>query len=199
MLFCAYPDAYRAVLVFAEPESLEADGGMDIRSALTHVVADAVPDRRGACDGERGHGRRRHLLAAADARGAVAVRDAAGWFGAGARGETGASRGGRRRRRRRRGRRGRRLLPRRGTEIGVAKFVGRAASCAGRAGVGPRCDSRSFNLGLLDSHGWELRMAMRAAASGSPGCMLPSLSQSSAAVLHASLQLGRHRQALRGS
>jgi len=40
ILFCAYPDAYRAVLVFAEPESLEADGGMNIRSALTHVVAD---------------------------------------------------------------------------------------------------------------------------------------------------------------
>merc|ERR1711907_927196 len=28
------------VLAFAEPESLEADGGMNIRSALTHVVAD---------------------------------------------------------------------------------------------------------------------------------------------------------------
>ena len=40
VLFCAYPDAYKAVLVFAEPESLEADGGMNIRSALTHVVAD---------------------------------------------------------------------------------------------------------------------------------------------------------------
>jgi Co/Zn/Cd efflux system component len=40
ILFCAYPDAYRAVLVLEEPESLEADGGMNIRSALTHVVAD---------------------------------------------------------------------------------------------------------------------------------------------------------------
>ena len=39
VLFCAYPDAvYKAVLV-AKPES-QADGGMNIRSALTHVVAD---------------------------------------------------------------------------------------------------------------------------------------------------------------
>ena len=39
-LFWAYPDAFRAVLLFAEPDSLEADGGLNLRSALTHVLAD---------------------------------------------------------------------------------------------------------------------------------------------------------------
>ena len=39
-LFLRYPDAFRAVLAFADPESLEADGGLNIRSALTHVLAD---------------------------------------------------------------------------------------------------------------------------------------------------------------
>lgn len=39
-LFLAYPDAYKAVLLFADPSSLEADGGLNIRSALTHVLAD---------------------------------------------------------------------------------------------------------------------------------------------------------------
>ena len=40
VLFAAYPDAFRAVLLFGEPESLEVDGGLNLRSALTHVMAD---------------------------------------------------------------------------------------------------------------------------------------------------------------
>ena len=40
ILFAAYPDAFRAVLLFGEPESLEVDGGLNLRSALTHVMAD---------------------------------------------------------------------------------------------------------------------------------------------------------------
>jgi len=38
--FWAFPEAYKAILTFTDPESLEADGGLNIRSALTHVLAD---------------------------------------------------------------------------------------------------------------------------------------------------------------
>lgn len=44
-LFYKYPDAFRAVLLFAEPESLEADGGLNLRSALTHVREKPPPLR----------------------------------------------------------------------------------------------------------------------------------------------------------
>lgn len=40
VLFYAFPDAYRAILTFTDPQALEADGGLNIRSALTHVLAD---------------------------------------------------------------------------------------------------------------------------------------------------------------
>ena len=40
VLFYAFPDAYRAILTFTDPEVLEKDGGLNIRSALTHVLAD---------------------------------------------------------------------------------------------------------------------------------------------------------------
>mmetsp|Transcript_2842 Transcript_2842/g.8589 ORF Transcript_2842/g.8589 Transcript_2842/m.8589 type:complete len:262 (-) Transcript_2842:56-841(-) len=40
VLFLAYPDAYRAVMLLENPESLEADGGLNMQSALTHVLAD---------------------------------------------------------------------------------------------------------------------------------------------------------------
>mmetsp|Transcript_18662 Transcript_18662/g.58688 ORF Transcript_18662/g.58688 Transcript_18662/m.58688 type:complete len:253 (+) Transcript_18662:94-852(+) len=40
VLFYAFPEAYRAILTFTDPEALEADGGLNIRSALTHVLAD---------------------------------------------------------------------------------------------------------------------------------------------------------------
>ena len=39
-LFLRFPDAFRAVLLFADPESLDADGGLNMRSALTHILAD---------------------------------------------------------------------------------------------------------------------------------------------------------------
>ena len=40
VLFWAFPDAYRAILTFTDPDVLEQDGGLNIRSALTHVMAD---------------------------------------------------------------------------------------------------------------------------------------------------------------
>lgn len=39
-LFFAFPEAYKAILTFTDPVVLEQDGGMNIRSALTHVLAD---------------------------------------------------------------------------------------------------------------------------------------------------------------
>lgn len=40
VLFYAFPDAYKAILTFTDPDVLEQDGGLNIRSALTHVLAD---------------------------------------------------------------------------------------------------------------------------------------------------------------
>lgn len=40
ILFYAFPEAYKAILTFTDPDVLEQDGGLNIRSALTHVLAD---------------------------------------------------------------------------------------------------------------------------------------------------------------
>ena len=119
VLFCAYPDAYKAVLVFAEPESLEADGGMNIRSALTHVVADTYRTVAVLVTASAAMADDAISSTAADAWGAIAVEIPVlvmAASGSGARRGTGTSRGGpvlpvlRRR-----GRRSRRLLHPRGT------------------------------------------------------------------------------------
>jgi len=38
--FWAFPEAYKAILTFTDPDALDEDGGLNVRSALTHVLAD---------------------------------------------------------------------------------------------------------------------------------------------------------------
>ncbi|KAJ8598857.1 hypothetical protein CTAYLR_010661 [Chrysophaeum taylorii] len=40
VLFFAFPEAFKAILTFTDPEVLEKEGGLNVRSALTHVLAD---------------------------------------------------------------------------------------------------------------------------------------------------------------